>query len=302
MHSLPSAKSRDLKSNACHINISVGESGDRFTRASKVLGQLTCQCLSPPRLATPSVHSASNVMGRSPCITICGPKAEEILGCELKAKEYDLKRNILVTGKFGFCVQVHIDFGPRYDPGIGIFNVQVLCIYYESVLRSAKELRWITIAMYTPRDTNAVFADDAVKLDDISWFMSPERIVEIAKYEVFPAPDTAHLLSRELAISNGVSVVPGTHVKSAAHGPAFVKDGVRYPAMIKAAGRRGRRIRVVSARECDEEAFKRYIDESPTGQVFSEKALSGPGWKHVEVQIVDDATETWLPVQTTEGR
>ncbi|KZP24372.1 hypothetical protein FIBSPDRAFT_888835 [Athelia psychrophila] len=124
--------------------------------------------------------------------------------------------------------------------------------------------------MYTSRDTNAVFADDVVKLDDISWFMSPERIVNIAKSR-YPAQNTKHphaprlRFSRrgfcthlpsflpklqmaacarhcacalpQLAVSNGVPVAPGTRVTSAAHVRAFVKDRVRYPAMIKAAGR-----------------------------------------------------------------
>ncbi|KZP17611.1 hypothetical protein FIBSPDRAFT_864815 [Athelia psychrophila] len=63
-------------------------------------------------------------------ITVCDPKADKILGRELKAKEYDLRRNILETGNFGFCVQEHIDLGPRYDPGIGIFRVDFYIIMY----------------------------------------------------------------------------------------------------------------------------------------------------------------------------
>ncbi|KZP04224.1 hypothetical protein FIBSPDRAFT_941115 [Athelia psychrophila] len=51
----------------------------------------------------------------------------------------------------------------------------------------------------------------------------------------------------------------------------------------------GRRIRVVSAEEDIEEVFKRCMGESPSGQLFSEKALSVPGWKHIEVQAVGDA-------------
>ncbi|KZP16324.1 hypothetical protein FIBSPDRAFT_958055 [Athelia psychrophila] len=43
--------------------------------------------------------------------------------------------------------------------------------------------------------------------------------------------------------------------------------------------------------ECVEEAFNfKCMDESASGQLFSEKALSGPGCKHIEVQIVSDAT------------
>ncbi|KZP02456.1 hypothetical protein FIBSPDRAFT_770717 [Athelia psychrophila] len=43
-------------------------------------------------------------------------------------------------------------------------------------------------------------------------------------------------------------------------------------------GRRG--MRVVSAEEG--------VGEAPSGQLFAEKTLSGPGWKRIEVQIVGD--------------
>lgn len=53
------------------------------------------------------------------------------------------------------------------------------------IIRTAQELGWSTVAIYTAQDTShATFADEAVKLDDVSWFMNPERIVDIAmKYE-----------------------------------------------------------------------------------------------------------------------
>ncbi|KZP07286.1 hypothetical protein FIBSPDRAFT_1053059 [Athelia psychrophila] len=50
----------------------------------------------------------------------------------------------------------------------------------------------------------------------------------------------------------------------------------------------GRRIRVISAEEGVEEAFTRGMTEGLSGQLFSEKALYGPGWKHVEDQILGD--------------
>lgn len=36
--------------------------------------------------------------------------------------------------------------------------------------------------------------------------------------------------------------------------------------------------------------LNRCIGESLSGQVFAEKALTGPGWKHIEVQIIGDGT------------
>ena len=34
----------------------------------------------------------------------------------------------------------------------------------------------------------------------------------------------------------------------------------------------------------------RCIGESSSGQVFAEKALSDPGWKHIEIQVIGDGT------------
>ncbi|KZP13523.1 hypothetical protein FIBSPDRAFT_897303 [Athelia psychrophila] len=85
----------------------------------------------------------------------------------------------------------------------------------------------------------------------------------------------AHLLSCDLAVAQDVPVAPGTHVKSAAHVRALLLD---------CGGGRG--IRVIRAEEDIEEAFKRCIGESHAGQLFPEKALSGPDGMHIEVHIL----------------
>eukprot|EP00344_Euplotes_crassus_P008185 CAMPEP_0197004686 /NCGR_PEP_ID=MMETSP1380-20130617/24882_1 /TAXON_ID=5936 /ORGANISM="Euplotes crassus, Strain CT5" /LENGTH=185 /DNA_ID=CAMNT_0042423555 /DNA_START=17 /DNA_END=574 /DNA_ORIENTATION=+ len=107
------------------LNISVGESGDRLTRAAKVLEQLSGQ--------TP-VYSKAKYTVRSfgirrnekiaVSVTVRGEKAEEILERGLKVKEYELKRrNFSTTGNFGFGIQEHIDLGLKYDPSIGIYGL-----------------------------------------------------------------------------------------------------------------------------------------------------------------------------------
>ncbi|KAJ3513150.1 hypothetical protein NLJ89_g3111 [Agrocybe chaxingu] len=112
-----------------------------------------------------------------------------------------------------------------------------------------------------------------------------------------PTADTLRIasdkmLSRDFAMSLNINIAPGTRVSSASDVRSFAKAaGVGYPVMIKALdGGGGRGIRVVESEEGVEEAFKRCLGESPSKQVFAEKAFTGPGWKHIEVQVIGDGT------------
>merc|ERR1711953_448435 len=86
------------------LNICVGESGDRLTRAAKVLESLTGQTpvFSKARFTVRSFGIRRNE--KIACrVTVRGPKAEEILESGLKVKEYELKMgNFSVNGCFGF--------------------------------------------------------------------------------------------------------------------------------------------------------------------------------------------------------
>ncbi|UXI23353.1 hypothetical protein NH340_JMT09296 [Sarcoptes scabiei] len=116
---------RDLRIRKLCLNICVGESGDRLTRASKVLEQLTGQSpvFSKARYTVRSFGIRRNEKIAVHC-TVRGPKAEEILEKGLKVKEYELRKdNFSDTGNFGFGIQEHIDLGIKYDPSIGIYGL-----------------------------------------------------------------------------------------------------------------------------------------------------------------------------------
>jgi len=112
------------------INICVGESGDRLTRAAKVLDQLTGQepVYSRARytVRTFGIRRNEQIAVHA---TVRGPKAAEILEKALKVKEYELEEgNFSNMGNFGFGIKEHIDLGIKYDPTIGIYGMDMYVV------------------------------------------------------------------------------------------------------------------------------------------------------------------------------
>merc|ERR1711976_699080 len=116
---------KDIRIAKLCLNICVGESGDRLTRAAKVLEQLTGQqpVFSKARYTVRYFGIRRNEKISVHC-TVRGAKPEEILDRGLKVREYELRRNnFSETGNFGFGIQEHIDLGIKYDPSIGIYGM-----------------------------------------------------------------------------------------------------------------------------------------------------------------------------------
>ena len=109
------------------INIAVGESGDRLTKAVRVLQQLSDQ--------TPVENYARYTVRtfgirrneKIAChVTVRGEKAMDLIERGLKITDYMYEisaKHFSASGNFGFGVNEHIDLGLKYDPATGIYGM-----------------------------------------------------------------------------------------------------------------------------------------------------------------------------------
>ena len=192
------------------------------------------------------------------------------------------------------------------------------------ILTTARELNIHTITIYTSDDSNhATYADEAIPLQSPSDFTDVRLLVELATQSkvdsvhpgygflsesaifaealleagidfIGPSVDVLNrtgdkLIARRLAISNGVPVLPASNEPTADLEAAtqFASEA-GFPIMVKAVdGGGGRGIRLVRSPGDLSDSFKRACGESPSGQVFVEKAAVD-GFRHIEIQVLGD--------------
>ncbi|KAI9491700.1 carbamoyl-phosphate synthase L chain, ATP binding domain-containing protein [Zychaea mexicana] len=191
-------------------------------------------------------------------------------------------------------------------------------------LTAAAELGLQTVAVYSDEHdkSHCGFADQVVKLKSPGAFLDPQQIIDAAKSAqanavhpgygflsesvelaeqckqaniLFVGPSSSCIAAvgdkvsaRQVAKQANVPVIPGTEesISDPAQVHAFAQE-YGYPVMLKARdGGGGRGIRMVHSQQEVADALQRCISESPSKQVFVEKAIIGA--KHIEVQILGD--------------
>jgi len=112
------------------INCCVGESGDKLTKAAKVLSSLTGQEPGFGRARfTVRAFGIRRNEKISCWVSVRGEKAEEILDRALKVKEYELPEQAFTdSGTFAFGIAEHIDLGLKYDPSTGIYGMNFMIV------------------------------------------------------------------------------------------------------------------------------------------------------------------------------
>jgi large subunit ribosomal protein L11e len=168
---------KDIRIHKLVLNIAVGESGDRLTKAAKVLEQLTGQVpvFTKARYTVRSFGIRRNE--KIACfVTVRGEKAMNLLESGLKVKEFELlRKNFSDTGNFGFGINEHIDLGIKYDPSSGIYGMDFFVVLERPGFRIAKRHRC---------QAKIGFQHKLTKEDAMKWFQTKFEGIILTKAHI----------------------------------------------------------------------------------------------------------------------
>merc|ERR1711906_71731 len=125
------------------INIAVGESGDRLTKAVRVLQQLSDQTpvenVARYTVRTFGIRRNEKIATH---VTVRGDKATNLIERGLKITDYEISsKHFSDSGNFGFGVNEHIDLGLKYDPATGIYGMDFYIVLKRPGFSVAKKKR-----------------------------------------------------------------------------------------------------------------------------------------------------------------
>merc|ERR1711898_5846 len=125
------------------INIAVGESGDRLTKAVRVLQQLSDQTpvenVARYTVRTFGIRRNEKIATH---VTVRGKKALNLIERGLKITDYEISaKHFSDSGNFGFGVNEHIDLGLKYDPATGIYGMDFYVVLKRAGFGVAKKKR-----------------------------------------------------------------------------------------------------------------------------------------------------------------
>lgn len=142
------------------INIGVGESGERLSRAEKLIESITDQ--HPVRTYSKVTNPEFGIRKGQPIackVTLRGEKADKAIKMILDGIENRLKtRQFDAQGNVSFGINEHIDIpGMRYDPDIGIFGMNISVTFekpgYRIKRRKIQRKKIPVKHMVTPEET-----------------------------------------------------------------------------------------------------------------------------------------------------